>query len=66
MFDDLGNVMGGAGDALDKIEGAVGDNTIGGTGNTVLDPAPDIRKTLSDLFVAIVQIFSFLSNLFKI
>ena len=51
---------------LDQIEGAVGDNTLGGTGNTVLDPAPDIRKTIADLFVAIVQIFSFLRNLFKI
>lgn len=63
MFDD---VINGADGALDQIEGAVGDNTLGGTGNTVLDPAPDIRKTLADLFVAIVQIFSFLSNLFKI
>ncbi|MBQ7962922.1 MAG: hypothetical protein IJ289_10020 [Clostridia bacterium] len=63
MFDD---VINGADGALDQIEGAVGDNTLGGTGNTVLDPAPDMRKTLADLFVAIVQIFSFLSNLFKI
>jgi len=63
MFDD---VMNGADSALDQIEGAVGDNTLGGTGNTILDPAPDIRKTIADLFVAIVQIFSFLRNLFKI
>lgn len=63
MFDD---VMNGADSALDQIEGAVGDNTLGGTGNTVLDPAPDVRKTLSDLFVAIVRIFSFFRSLFKI
>lgn len=63
MFDD---VINGADSALDQIEGAVGDNTLGGTGNTVLDPAPDMRKTIADLFVAIVQIFSFLRNLFKI
>lgn len=63
MFDD---VMNGADSALDQIEGAVGDNTLGGTGNTVLDPAPDIRKTIADLFVAIVQIFSFFRSLFKI
>ncbi len=66
MFDNLENIMGGASDALDKIEGAVGDNTIGGSGNTILDPAPDMRKTIADIFVAIIQIFSFLSNLFKI
>ncbi len=63
MFDD---VMNGADSALDQIEGAVGDNTLGGTGNTILDPAPDIRKTIADLFVAIVQIFSFFRSLFKI
>lgn len=63
MFDD---VINGADSALDQIEGAVGDNTLGGTGNTVLEPAPDMRKTIADLFVAIVQIFSFLRNLFKI
>ena len=64
MFDD---VINGADGALDKIEGVVGDNSIGGLGgNTVLDPATDIRKTIADIFVAIVQIFSFLSNLLKI
>lgn len=64
MFDD---VINGADGALDKIEGVVGDNSIGGLGgNTVLDPATDMRKTIADIFVAIVQIFSFLSNLLKI
>lgn len=63
MFDE---VINGADSAFDQIEGAVGGSTIGGTSNTILDPAPDIRKTISDLFVAIIQIFSFLSNLFKI
>ena len=64
MFDD---VINGADGALDKIEGVVGGNSIGGLGgNTILDPATDMRKTIADIFVAIIEIFSFLSGMFKI
>ena len=65
MFDNLGNMLGSSGnDLMGNIESEL-EGALGG-GNTVLDPATDMRKTISDIIVAIVEIFSFLSNLLKI
>ncbi len=59
MFDEIHGV-------LDGVEGAVGDSGIGFVDdNVLLDPAPEVNNTLGGIFAAIIRIFSFFRNLFK-
>lgn len=64
MGDSLNNIFNGAHDALDKIEGSGITDSLGG--NTILDPAPEISRTISDFFAAIIEIFAFFRNMFKV
>ena len=65
MGDSFNGIIDGAHGALDKIEDSGITDALGG-GNVMLDPAPDMSRTIADIFAAIVEIFSFLRNLFKI
>lgn len=60
MFDEIHSV-------LDSVEGVVGGSGSGiiDSDNVLLDPAPEINNTLGSIFAAIIQIFSFIRNLFK-
>lgn len=60
MLEGLDNVLGGSEDIL----GSIGD-AIGG-GNVMLDPAEDMRRTLADIFAAIIEVFSFLRTMLSI
>ena len=60
MFDEIHGV-------LDGIEGAVGDSGSGivDSDNVLLDPAPEVNNVLGGIFAALIKIFSFFRNLFK-
>lgn len=65
MGDSFNNIINGAHDVLGKVEDSGIAGSIGG-GNVMLDPAPDMSRTIADIFAAIVEIFSFLRNMFKV
>ncbi len=65
MGNSFDSIINGAHDALDKVEGSVG-GSISGGGNTVLDPAPEMSKIISDIFAAIIEVFAFFRNMFKV
>ena len=65
---DLNSIFNGAHDALDQIEGSGITNSLNGIfgGNVMLDPAPEMSRTIADVFAAIVEVFSILRNLMKV
>ena len=60
MIDQFDNV-------LDQVEGAVGEGglsgIIGGSGNVLLDPAPEVNSVISAIFVAMIEFFSIFKKL---
>ena len=52
MFDTLHGIV-------DSVGSAVGEGGINLGGNVLLDPANDMRRQITDIFTAILEVFSF-------